>query len=55
MTERGPDLTASTAGTHVIEHAGRLLALCEANLPFELTPTSTPSAPTTSTASCAAR
>ncbi|MFD4241049.1 carotenoid oxygenase family protein [Streptomyces sp. NPDC058525] len=38
MTDRGPDLTASTAGTHVIEHAGRLLALCEANLPFELTP-----------------
>jgi carotenoid cleavage dioxygenase len=37
MTDRGPDLTASTAGTHVIEHAGRLLALCEANLPFELT------------------
>ncbi|KMS89136.1 MULTISPECIES: carotenoid oxygenase family protein [Streptomyces] len=37
LTERGPDLTASTAGTHVIEHAGRLLALCEANLPFELT------------------
>ncbi|MFI6845093.1 carotenoid oxygenase family protein [Kitasatospora sp. NBC_00085] len=38
MTEHGPDLTASTAGTHVIEHGGRLLALCEANLPFELTP-----------------
>ncbi|MFJ4318001.1 carotenoid oxygenase family protein [Streptomyces lavendulae] len=38
MTEQGPDLTASAAGTHVIEHAGRLLALCEANLPFELTP-----------------
>lgn len=37
MTEHGPDLTASTAGTHVIEHAGRLLALCEANYPFELT------------------
>ncbi|MER7661879.1 carotenoid oxygenase family protein [Streptomyces sp. NPDC096193] len=37
MTDRGPDLTASTAGTHVIEHAGRLLALCESNLPFELT------------------
>ncbi|GHE03199.1 hypothetical protein GCM10010339_29560 [Streptomyces alanosinicus] len=36
MTEHGPDLTASTAGTHVIEHAGRLLALCEANYPFEL-------------------
>lgn len=31
-----PDLTASTAGTHVIEHAGRILALCEANLPFEM-------------------
>ena len=38
LTENGPDLTASTAGTHVIEHAGRLLALCEANYPFELTP-----------------
>ncbi|MGW0561723.1 carotenoid oxygenase family protein [Streptomyces sp. NPDC003016] len=37
MTEHGPDLTASTAGTHVIEHAGRLLALCESNVPFELT------------------
>ncbi|MEU8472897.1 carotenoid oxygenase family protein [Streptomyces sp. NPDC029006] len=37
LTEHGPDLTASTAGTHVIEHAGRLLALCESNLPFELT------------------
>ncbi|MGI5198272.1 carotenoid oxygenase family protein [Streptomyces sp. CA-288835] len=38
MTDKGPDLTASTAGTHVIEHAGRLLALCESNFPFELTP-----------------
>ena len=38
MTEHGPDLTASTAGTHIIEHGGRLLALCESNLPFELTP-----------------
>ncbi|MEV7376227.1 carotenoid oxygenase family protein [Streptomyces sp. NPDC090301] len=37
MTEKGPDLTASTAGTHVIEHGGRLLALSEANLPYELT------------------
>ncbi|MFJ6633628.1 carotenoid oxygenase family protein [Streptomyces sp. NPDC091376] len=37
MTEHGPDLTVSTAGTHVIEHAGRLLALCESALPFELT------------------
>ncbi|AUY52761.1 carotenoid oxygenase family protein [Streptomyces sp. CB01881] len=38
MTEHGPDLTVSTAGTHVIEHGGRLLALCESALPFELTP-----------------
>ncbi|MGW7104296.1 carotenoid oxygenase family protein [Streptomyces sp. NPDC054838] len=38
MTEHGPDLTASTAGTHVIEHAGRLLALCEANFPVEIGP-----------------
>lgn len=37
LTEHGPDLTASTAGTHVIEHGGRLLALCESNFPFELT------------------
>ncbi|MGV9879568.1 carotenoid oxygenase family protein [Streptomyces sp. NPDC003006] len=32
------DLTASVAGTHVIEHAGRILALQEANLPFEVSP-----------------
>ncbi|NHC45335.1 carotenoid oxygenase family protein [Motilibacter aurantiacus] len=31
------DLTASVAGTNVIEHAGRILALQEQNLPFELT------------------
>ncbi|NYI03468.1 carotenoid oxygenase family protein [Allostreptomyces psammosilenae] len=37
MTEHGPDLTVSTAGTHVVEHGGRLLALCESALPFELT------------------
>ncbi|MFE2867744.1 carotenoid oxygenase family protein [Embleya sp. NPDC059259] len=37
-TERGPDFTVSTAGTHVIEHAGRLLALCESALPYEITP-----------------
>ncbi|MEU1371757.1 carotenoid oxygenase family protein [Streptomyces sp. NPDC005803] len=37
MTDRGPDLRVSTAGTHVIEHGGRLLALSEAALPFELT------------------
>ncbi|MEU8899872.1 carotenoid oxygenase family protein [Nocardia sp. NPDC048505] len=33
----GVDLTASVAGTHIIEHAGRILALQEANLPFEMT------------------
>lgn len=32
------DLTASVAGTHVIEHGGRILALQEANLPFEVSP-----------------
>ncbi|MEV6562860.1 carotenoid oxygenase family protein [Nocardia sp. NPDC051756] len=32
------DLTASVAGTHIIEHGGRLLALQEVNLPFEVTP-----------------
>lgn len=32
------DLTASVAGTHIIEHGGRLLALQESNLPFEVTP-----------------
>ncbi|MBS2531217.1 carotenoid oxygenase family protein [Catenulispora sp. NF23] len=32
------DLTASVAGTHIIEHGGRLLALQEANLPFAVTP-----------------
>ncbi len=31
------DLTASVAGTHIIEHGGRLLALQEANLPFQVT------------------
>ena len=31
------DLTASVAGTNIIEHGGRLLALQEANLPFEVT------------------
>ncbi|GAA1547322.1 carotenoid oxygenase family protein [Actinomadura kijaniata] len=33
-----PNLAASGAATHVIEHAGRILALQEANLPFEVTP-----------------
>lgn len=33
-----PDLRVSDAATHVVEHAGRILALQEANLPYELTP-----------------
>ncbi|MCK2245466.1 MULTISPECIES: carotenoid oxygenase family protein [unclassified Crossiella] len=32
------DLTATSANTHVIPHAGRILALVEAGLPYELTP-----------------
>lgn len=32
------DLHASAAGTHVVAHAGRILALQEVNLPFEITP-----------------
>ncbi|MFB9432394.1 carotenoid oxygenase family protein [Streptoalloteichus tenebrarius] len=32
------DLAAVHANTHVIEHAGRLLALVESGLPYELTP-----------------
>ncbi|WNG41499.1 carotenoid oxygenase family protein [Archangium violaceum] len=38
MTERGPDYTAHSAGTHAISHAGRILALNEAGLPFQVTP-----------------
>ncbi|MBJ6763660.1 carotenoid oxygenase family protein [Myxococcaceae bacterium JPH2] len=38
MTERGPDFTAHSAGTHAIRHAGRMLALNEAGFPFEVTP-----------------
>ncbi len=33
-----PDLRVSSAATHVVEHAGRILALQEANLPYEVTP-----------------
>ncbi|MFK0261387.1 carotenoid oxygenase family protein [Streptomyces angustmyceticus] len=33
-----PDLRASEAATHVVEHAGRILALQEVNLPYEMTP-----------------
>lgn len=32
------DLTAVSANTHVIDHAGRILALVESGLPHELTP-----------------
>ncbi|MER5785798.1 carotenoid oxygenase family protein [Streptomyces mobaraensis] len=32
------DLAAGTANTHVVRHAGRLLALAEASLPYQLTP-----------------
>ncbi|GAA2760447.1 carotenoid oxygenase family protein [Actinopolymorpha rutila] len=32
------DLAATHANTHVIEHGGRLLALCESGLPYEVTP-----------------
>ncbi|POX39288.1 dioxygenase [Streptomyces sp. Ru73] len=32
------DLTANSANTHVIEHGGRLLALCEGGLPYRMTP-----------------
>jgi carotenoid cleavage dioxygenase-like enzyme len=32
------DLAAVPANTHVIEHAGRILALVEAGLPYEVTP-----------------
>ncbi|MFI5491438.1 carotenoid oxygenase family protein [Actinoplanes sp. NPDC051859] len=37
LTENGVDLTASPAGTHVVAHAGRLLALSGTHLPFALT------------------
>ncbi len=37
-TEGRRDLTASTANTHVIRHAGRILALEESGLPYLLTP-----------------
>ncbi|MER7397888.1 carotenoid oxygenase family protein [Streptomyces sp. NPDC000151] len=33
-----PDLAANPANTHVIEHGGRLLALCEGGLPYRMTP-----------------
>ncbi|MEU4931913.1 carotenoid oxygenase family protein [Streptomyces yokosukanensis] len=34
---RGEDLTAGPANTHVVRHAGRLLALVESSYPYEIT------------------
>ena len=50
LSEAGVDLAAVPANTHVIEHAGRLLALVENGLPYEVTPTWAPSGPATSAA-----
>jgi len=36
LSEAGIDLTAVPANTHVIEHAGRLFALVEVGLPYEV-------------------
>lgn len=32
------DLAANSGNTHIIEHGGRLLALCEGGLPYRMTP-----------------
>ncbi|RJL30925.1 carotenoid oxygenase family protein [Bailinhaonella thermotolerans] len=37
VTDKGLDLTSVQANTHVIQHAGRILALVEAGLPYEMT------------------
>ena len=44
------DPTASAANTHVLAHAGRIWALEEGHLPYELSPSWTRSAATTSAA-----
>ena len=36
LSERGVDRTAVVANTHVVEHAGRLLALVESGFPYEV-------------------
>jgi carotenoid cleavage dioxygenase-like enzyme len=36
LTDHGPDLTAVVANTHIVEHAGRLLALVESGFPYEV-------------------
>ncbi|WP_327090291.1 carotenoid oxygenase family protein [Nonomuraea sp. NBC_01738] len=38
LSDGGRDLTAASANTHVIEHAGRILALVENGLPYQITP-----------------
>ncbi|MFI9588859.1 carotenoid oxygenase family protein [Nonomuraea sp. NPDC052265] len=38
VTDAGVDLAAVTANTHVVRHAGRVLALVENGLPHEVTP-----------------
>ncbi|WP_163508584.1 carotenoid oxygenase family protein [Fodinicola acaciae] len=39
IDERGRrDFAVNSANTHIIEHSGRLLALCEAGFPYEVTP-----------------
>ncbi|MEU8973424.1 carotenoid oxygenase family protein [Streptomyces monashensis] len=36
--DAAPDLSVTPANTHVIRHAGTVLALCEAGLPYRVTP-----------------
>jgi carotenoid cleavage dioxygenase len=38
LTDTGLDLTAVSANTHVIRHAGRILTLVENGFPYEMTP-----------------
>lgn len=38
VTETGVDLAAVSANTHVVRHAGRILALVENGLPYEVSP-----------------
>lgn len=38
LAATGPDHTAVTANTHVVEHGGKLLALVENGFPYEVTP-----------------
>jgi carotenoid cleavage dioxygenase len=38
FTERGIDLTVGVANTHVVAHAGRIMALVESSLPHLVTP-----------------